>query len=426
MSATPRHGHLHPALLMRLTWRNLWRHPKRTLITLSSIGIGFVLAVFFIGINDGSHNSMIRNAIKLGEGYITVQPAGYLQAPANDKYLAEGGRLREQLKALELPGQVDARIALRVLVSSPYNSVGAGLEGMAATDQRAQMLKPFLVEGDWLAADDERGVIIGEGMARKLKVKVGGKIVVMAGKRGGDSEAQLGRVRAIFDSSMDELDNYLVISNLALARHFLVAEGADPAREPLTRLAVSLNDPDSLQAWTSRIDSELGSESIAVLDWQQMMPQLVQFVVLDSAGAYVFLGVILVLIVFGIVNTVLMSVLERTREFGLLRALGLSRLHLLLMVFMEATLLSVLAVGIGWTLGGLVHLWFSHHGLDLTSMLGDSTAVAGTFMDPVVRTELSLARVLQLTLIVFLTTLTTGIYPAIKAARVTPVAALRT
>ncbi|MCK0152864.1 ABC transporter permease [Alcanivorax sp. S6407] len=426
MSATPRHGHLHPALLMRLTWRNLWRHPKRTLITLSSIGIGFVLAVFFIGINDGSHNSMIRNAIKLGEGYITVQPVGYLQAPANDKYLAEGGRLREQLLALELPGQVDARIALRVLVSSPYNSVGAGLEGMAATDQRAQMLKPFLMEGDWLAADDERGVIIGEGMARKLKVKVGGKIVVMAGKRGGDSEAQLGRVRAIFDSSMDELDNYLVISNLALARHFLVAEGADPASEPLTRLAVSLNDPDSLSEWTSRIDSKLGSASIAVLDWQQMMPQLVQFVVLDSAGAYVFLAVILVLIVFGIVNTVLMSVLERTREFGLLRALGLSRLHLLLMVFMEATLLSVLAVGIGWTLGGLVHLWFSHHGLDLTSMLGDSTAVAGTFMDPVVRTELSQARVLQLTLIVFLTTLTTGIYPAIKAARVTPVAALRT
>ncbi|MQX53544.1 ABC transporter permease [Alcanivorax sediminis] len=426
MSELKRHARLHPALLLRLTWRNLWCHPKRTLITLSSIGIGFVLAVFFIGLNDGSHNAMIRNAIKLGEGYITVQPKGYLEAPANDKYLADGAALREQLLALNLPGQVDARISLRVLVSSPYNSVGAGLEGMASSDQRAQMLQPFVIKGEWLQADDERGVVIGEGMARKLKVKVGGKIVLMAGKRGGDSEAQLGRVRAIFDSSMDELDNFLVISNVQLARHFLVAEGADINRQPLTRLAVSLDDPESLADWKRRIDGELPTSSVVVLDWQQMMPQLVQFIVLDSAGAYVFLAVILVLIVFGIVNTVLMSVLERTREFGLLRALGLSRSHLLLMVFLEATLLSVLAVGIGWTLGGLVHLWFSQHGLDLTGVLGDSTAVAGTFMDPVVRTELSQARVLQLTLIVFLTTLTTGIYPAIKAARVTPVAALRT
>lgn len=426
MNQSRRHGHIHPALLMRLTWRNLWRHPKRTVITLSSIGLGFVLAVFFIGINDGSHNSMIRNAIKLGEGYITVQPAGYLEAPANDKYLADGAELDAQLRAMALPGKVDARIALRVLVSSPYNSVGAGLEGMAASDQRAQMLQPFVVEGAWLAADDERGVIIGEGMARKLKVKVGGKIVVMAGKRGGDAEAQLGRVRAIFDSSMDELDSFLVISNLSLARHFLVAEGADASADPITRLAVYLDDPEQLQPWTQRIEQAVASPSIAVLDWQQMMPQLVQFIVLDSAGAYVFLAVILVLIVFGIVNTVLMSVLERTREFGLLRALGLSRTHLLLMVFLEATLLSVLAVGIGWALGGLVHLWFSHYGLDLSGMLGDSTAVAGTFMDPVVKTELSQARVLQLTLIVFLTTLTTGIYPAIKAARVTPVQALRT
>ena len=426
MNPISHHGHLHPALLMRLTWRNLWRHPKRTLITLSSIGLGFVLAVFFIGINDGSHNAMIRNAIKLGEGYVTVQPAGYLEAPANDKYLPAGTALRDQLLAMDLPGTVDARIALRVLVSSPYNSVGAGLEGMAASDQRADMLRPFIVEGQWLAADDGRGVIIGEGMARKLKVKVGGKIVLMAGKRGGDSEAQLGRVRAIFDSSMDELDNFLVISNLSLARHFLVAEGADVSAEPITRLAVYLDDPEQLKPWTQRIRQAVASPSVAVLDWQQMMPQLVQFIVLDSAGAYVFLAVILVLIVFGIVNTVLMSVLERTREFGLLRALGLSRIHLLLMVFLEATLLSVLAVGIGWVLGGLVHLWFSQYGLDLSGMLGDSTAVAGTFMDPVVKTELSRARVLQLTLIVFLTTLTTGIYPAIKAARVTPVQALRT
>ncbi|MDX1803356.1 MAG: FtsX-like permease family protein [Alcanivorax sp.] len=420
------HGHLSVRLLLRLAWRNLWRHRRRTLITLSSIGLGFVLAVVFIGINDGAHNSMIRNAIKLGEGYITVQPAGYQAAPANYKFLADGGALLQRARALQIPGQVDARISLQVLASSPYNSVGAALEGMAASDQRAQLLKPYLVEGHWIEAGDERGVLIGTGMARKLKAKPGSKIVLMAGKRGGDSEAQLGRVRGIFDAHMDALDNYLVISDLPLARRFLVAEGGDPQRQPLTRLAIYLDQPDALSQWTVASRQALQNDQVAVLDWQQMMPQLVQFVLLDSAGSYVFLTLILVLIVFGIVNTVLMSVLERTREFGLLRALGVSRYQLLVMVFCETLLMSLLAVTLGWLVGAAVQLWFAHHGIDLSGVMGDSTAIAGTFMDPVVYTELSTARVVQLTLIVFITTLTTGIYPAIKAARVTPVEALRT
>ena len=132
------------------------------------------------------------------------------------------------------------------------------------------------------------------------------------------------------------------------------------------------------------------------------------------------------LVVFGIVNTVLMSVLERTREFGLLRALGLGRRHLLVLVFCEALLLGILAVTVGWVVGGGLHLWFAHHGIDIAAMMGGETAIMGTFMDPVVYTELSWGRVTQLTLIIFAATLSTGIYPALKAARVTPVEALRT
>ncbi|MCW8928323.1 MAG: FtsX-like permease family protein, partial [Gammaproteobacteria bacterium] len=163
-----------------------------------------------------------------------------------------------------------------------------------------------------------------------------------------------------------------------------------------------------------------------VLDWQEMMPQLVQFIILDDAGNYVFLTLILIMVVFGILNTVLMSVLERTREFGLLRALGISRHHLLWLVFCESLLLSFLAVVIGWLVGGSTHLWFSHHGIDFSALMSGGTQMMGTFMDPVVYTELSRERVVQLTTIVFAATLASGIYPAIKAARVTPVEALRT
>lgn len=421
------HGRLPFSILIMLAWRNLWRHRRRTLITLSSIGIGFGLAVLFIGIGDGSHNSMIRNAINLGEGHITVQPRGYLEAPANHKYLANGQTLERQITGLKIPGTVSPRISLQVLASTANNSVGAALEGMEISgDPRVGMLKPQLIEGHWLEAGDHRGVLIGDGMARKLKAKIGSKIVLMAGKQGGDSQAQLGRVRGIFDSHVDELDDYLILSDLNFSRRFLEGEGADPKLEPVTRFAIFLNDPDTMEHWKSVLKDSINNKDVAVLDWQEVMPQLVQFIVIDDAGNYVFLVIILVMVVFGIVNTVLMSVLERTREFGLLRALGLSRRHLLLLVFSESLLLSVLAVIIGWFVGGGTHLWFSTHGIDFSALMKDGTAIMGTFMDPIVYTELSRHRVVQLTTIVFIATLASGIYPAFKAARVTPVEALRT
>jgi ABC-type lipoprotein release transport system permease subunit len=197
------HSHLPLGMLLMLAWRNLWRHRRRTLITLSSIGIGFGLAVLFIGLGDGSHNSMIRNAINLGEGHLTVQARGYLEAPANHKYLADGEGLAMRISALNVTGKVEPRISLQVLASTANNSVGAALEGMVATgDPRVEMLKPQLVEGNWIESGDQRGILIGDGMARKLKAGIGSKVVLMAGKQGGDSQAQLGRVRGIFERGL--------------------------------------------------------------------------------------------------------------------------------------------------------------------------------------------------------------------------------
>ena len=424
---TIRHGRLPARMLLRLAWRNLWRHRRRTLITLASIAVGFGLAVLFIGIGDGSHNSMVRNAIKLGEGHLTVQPTGYLAAPANHKYLADGRAIADTLDELTIPGQIDPRISLQVLASSARNSLGAAFEGIdPAHDRRRAILAPRLVEGDWLADGDGRGIVIGDGMAGRLKVDIGGKVVLMAGDRRGDTQAQLARVRGIFNSGVDELDDYLVLGDISLARQFLVGEGADAGAQPVTRFAIFLDDEADMAQWKGRIDEAVGGATVAVLDWREMMPQLVQFILIDDAGNYVFLVLILIMVVFGILNTVLMSVLERSREFGLLRALGIGRTQLLLLVCCESLLLALLAVAAGWVVGGGVHLWFSHHGLDFAALMDEGTSMMGTFMDPVIHTELSVGRVVQLTTIVFGATLASGLYPAIKASRVTPVEALRT
>jgi ABC-type lipoprotein release transport system permease subunit len=413
-----------------LAWRNIWRNRKRTLVTLSSIGFGFALAVFFIGLGDGSHNSMIRNAIKLGDGHISVQGKGYLEAPANYKYLEQGSELLKELKALELNAELAPRISLQVLASSATNSVGLGFEGLAsANDPRFEDISEKIIEGDSDIFSSERSVLIGEKLARKLKVDVGGKIVLMAGKKGGDSQAQLARVKGVFKTGLDEVDSYFVIGNLRLASLFLEGEGADLKSMPLTRIAIFLeNEREQNQAYSlikSSLLSKPSFENVAVLDWQTMMPQLVQFILVDDAGNYIFLALILIMVAVGVVNTVLMSVLERTREFGLLRALGISRNYLIVLVFLETLMLSFMSVLVGWFIGGPVHFWFAKNGLDISSLMSENMQMAGTYMDTIIYTELSFDRVFQLTFIIFFITLVTGIYPAIKAGRVTPIEALK-
>lgn len=413
--------------LLLLAWRNIWRHRRRTIITLSSVAIGFSLAVASIGLQDSAHNSMIRNGIQMGDGHITIQPQEYMVSPANYRFIKDGKSLMLSLQVLAIDGQLAPRIALQVLANTASNSVGAMLQGINLnSDPHVEQFKPKLIAGRWPVADDHRGIVIGSGMARKLKLKVGNKVVIMIGKRGGDPEANLGMVRGIFTSGVDELDGYFMISGLDFARRFLLAEGGLAEQQPLTRVAIFLNDADRMDEWTPQVRQQVQKPGIVVYTWPQMMPQLLQYITVDDAFNYVLYFLILFVVVVGIINTVLMSVLERTREFGLLRALGMSRDYLLWLVFAESLVLSILAVSVGWVLAGSLHWYLAVYGIDFSSIVPEGTQFMGTVMDPIIRSELSLARVTQLTVIIFIATLASGIYPAVKAARVTPVEALRT
>lgn len=413
--------------LCLLAWRNLWRHKRRTFITLFSIAIGFGLSVFSIGLQDSAHNSMVKNAIKMGDGHITIQHHEYLDSPANYRFIEQGEALVDKLSSLSLPAEIIPRVSLQALASTANNSVGIQLQGISINnDPLKKLLNDSIIEGQWDITKYEQGLIIGEGMAKKLKVSIGSKIILMAGKQGGESESHLGRVRGIFKSGIDELDKYLVISTLSFAQRFLYAEGASPNYFPITKIAVFIDDNKQLEAIHTQITSEVLFDNISILTWQEVMPQLVQYIIVDDIGSYIMQIFILFIILFSIVNTILMSVLERTREFGLLRALGLNKSYLIILVLIETFFLSSLSVIFGWLLGGGIHWYVASYGIDFSNLIPEGTTFAGTFMDTIIYSELSSKRVFQLTSIVFFTTLTLGIYPALKAARIQPIEALRT
>jgi ABC-type antimicrobial peptide transport system permease subunit len=192
----------------------------------------------------------------------------------------------------------------------------------------------------------------------------------------------------------------------------------------VTRVAIYLDSQFEVQNVLSLLRSRLSSLPVEVLPWEEVMPDLRRFVQLDDAGNYLFLGIILVIVALGILNTILMSVLERTREFGVILGLGLSPRLLFLMIIFETSLLALLSMILGSALGFGTHHYFATVGLNIAGFTAERLTLAGTILDPILYSQLRPARVIGLLLIIFFVTLAAGLYPAVKASRLAPVKAI--
>jgi ABC-type lipoprotein release transport system permease subunit len=406
-------------ILPKLAWRNLWKNQRRTLITMTMISVGFALALIFLGVADGVHNQMIRNAVRLGSGNLTVEHKDYPDEPSNDKLVVEASALRDRIRRVPGIRNVSERIIVMGLIYTADNSAGAALFGVdPASDMTRKTLEPEIIEGRYLKDNEKRGVLIGADLARKLRTSIGGKAVVTAQDASGQISSQLVRVRGVFRTGIDEMDGYFAQVSLPLARELLgVSDGA-------TQLAVFLENEKHQARIKEQIEPLISGPEATVFDWEDIMPDLVLFVQMDNAGTYIFMGIIMVVVALGILNTILMSVLERTREFGLMVALGMEPRRLLGLVVLETAFLSVVSLGVGGILGFCAHLYLAEHGFDMGFVTQEQLTMAGAVFDSVIYSELAPARVLVLVGVVFCVTFLAGIYPAIRAARVDPVRAI--
>jgi len=406
-------------ILLKLAWRNLWKNRRRTLITMTMISVGFALALISLGVADGFHNQMIRNAVRLGSGNLTVEDEDYPDEPSNDKLVAEASALRDAIRRISGIRNVSERIIVMGLIYTADNSAGVAIQGVdPSSDMTRKTLEPKIIEGRYLKGDEKRGVLIGADLARKLRTSVGGKAVLTAQDASGQISSQLVRVRGVFRTGINEMDGYFAQVSLPLARALLgISEGA-------TQLAVFLENEKHQARIKEEIEPLVSGSKAAVFDWQEVLPDLVLFVQMDNAGTYIFMGIIMVVVALGILNTILMSVLERTREFGLMVALGMDARRLLALVLLETTFLSLVSLGVGAILGFGAHLYLAAYGFDMGFASQEQLTAAGAVFDSVVYSELAPARVLFLMGIVFTVTLFVGIYPAIRAARVDPVRAI--
>jgi putative ABC transport system permease protein len=344
-------------MIFTLAWRNIWRQRRRTLFGLAAVAAITAVVVFLPSLQAGSYAGMVNTYLGLLDGYAQIQTPGYLDTPAMRESFEVPPRLHETLR--ELPATVGSseRGVAYVLLSSSVRSLGAQIIGVEPQSERHVSAIPSdLVSGTYLQQDDQ--VVLGEILARNLKVAPGDAVTLLGVGRDGSLAADVLTVAGSFRSGLPDMDRQLAEVPLDRFDEIFAMNGY--------RHAVVIGDsasPSDRRA-VERMRPAVEAQGLRLRDWTEMQPGLYAAIELDMTTAVLLYLVLVSVVVLSLLNTISMSVLERTREFGMLMALGVRPELLSRIVWAETCIVAVLGASIGLIGGALVTIWSSRTGID--------------------------------------------------------------
>jgi len=405
-------------MIFSLAWRNIVRNAHRSVVTVSAVAIGLMALIFLWSFNDGVHNNMMRNLQEVIVGSVQIHRNHFFRNPSLSKSLQKNAALQGSLQRLQSEGAIKAlswRLDTFALAAGADVSEGLVLLGMdAVSEKKTTRLAEKVNQGRFLQAGDQAVCVLGASTAQNLGVKVGDDVIFLAQDRFGGMAADKFKLVGIISSGEIGIDRGLAIVPLNILQDMLEMQGR------YTRVVLQL-DSQHLQAVTEQLKADLQAEDMEVLRWYDMYPMMKQWVELENAFYYIFLGVVLLIVGAGIMNTVLMSMLERVREFGVMMALGCSRLTLAAMVLVESVILGSLGVILGTCVGLALVTWFHSHGIDLSTQLD---TVKRFFIDPIIYTEIDSNHLWQTVASVFFAAVLAALVPAWKVSALQPVDAI--
>ena len=381
-----------------------------------------MLALVFIGLGDGTYGTMIDSAARLGSGHITLEHPDYRSSLLTRLTLQSTGEVTKYFKEInEIEGWAP-RILGQAMLSTSYGSVGAAFIGVDPEREKENtLLIDKITEGTYLEHAAGRGVLIGRKMAERLNVSVGSKMVITANNLHGEIAAELLRVVGIFETGSEMIDGYICQITLKRAQTLLAMKEGE-----ITQLAIFIANQRATDRVIEHLKIKLSDlNEVAVLSWREVMPELASYVELDGTSNYIFQIIIFIIIGAGILNTILMSVMERQFEFGVLLCLGMKPRNLLFLILTESMLLGLLGVTVGTVMGLLCNEYFTIRGFDMTLFTGENLDISGIALDPILYSDLYPDHLVITVVLVFLMTVLVGIYPAIKATRSEPIETLK-
>lgn len=408
--------------ISKLAWRNIWRRKRRTLITAFSIAFGVMLAVTFTGMGDYSYGNMINSSAHMGLGHVSVSQRGYNQSPALDKKVALEELQLKQIGALEQVDSIYQRIIGQAMFASANKTVGGAFLAINPRQENREynLLIRSIVEGELFSNGRQKQIVVGKRLAEKLNLRIGKKLVYTTTDSSGEIVSDIARVSALFETGVKEVDGHMALLPINTVRAVLNYQ-----ENEASFAALVIKDQRRAEKVQAQVKKIVANNEMEVLTWRQTQPDVAGFVALDRSTNYVSQVLIGMLIGAGILNTLLMSVMERSREFGVLMAIGMSPTTLFRLVIVESLWLALIGLILGIVITAPWFYYLAQVGIDFSGAFGDDFSAGGVLIDPVMKIKLFKESAIGILVVVFSLTIVSGLYPAWRAGRIPPVESLK-
>lgn len=403
-------------ILVKMALRNIFRNKKRSLITLIAVSFGLSALIFLRSFMYGAQSQMIENITRTLTSDAQIVPKALENIYNANGYLETADEIRAFLKADSRVEGVAERVIAAGILSSATSSIPAYIVGGTREMEEAIKSKNTLVEGRDLEATDEHGAIIGKKMREVLGVELGEKIVLTAQDYYGSMAGEALKLVGTFETGNDQIDNGTIIIRIETAQRLLSID------KKISKFAIKVRDGVSVENVVKDLREKIGSSEIKVLMWQELIPMMAQLIQFQNGTLFVVVMIVLIVVAAGILNTLMMSIIERIREFGLMMALGTTPQQVIFLVITESFILTMVGAVLGFSVGIGLSIYMGHRGIDLTSFVSTfSNFLIGSHVYP----KIDWAYMLLFVVVVFISNLLVSFYPAWRASKLEPVEAMR-
>lgn len=400
----------------KLSWRNIWRNTRRSFLTILAVVFAAALLIFMLSFQFGSYEDMINASVKLDTGHIQVMPKGFHEDKKIRNVISHPDDILAAIR--ELPEVTGAAVRLEAfcLASSENRTKGIFITGVHP-DQEKQVsrLPDSMRQGQYLAAGDHDRAVIGYLLARRLKLSLNDEITLLGQGRDGSMAAGIVTVKGIFKSGIDEFDKSVIQVPYGYFNDLFYMNGT------AHKIVVLLDTLRQISPATAKINALLPDDRLTTLDWEAIIPGLKQSIKLDLISGFIMYGILIIVVSFSILNTFLMSILERKKEYGVLLAIGTTPARLIRFVLTESMLMTLTGLAMGMAAGSAVTLYYSHHGIGL----GEAGVMMSQYgISDRLYPRLSAVSLFAGPLLILATTFFTALIPALRIRKLNPAQAI--
>jgi len=407
---------------LKMAWRNIWRNPRRTILTITAIAFASLILVFMLSFQFGCYETMINTSVKVSTGHLQVMAKGYLEDKKMRLVIKDPDQVASVLNRVNGINAYTFRANGFCLVSSDkrtYGVVVTGIDPIREAD--VSTVKSLIRKGHYLKPEDTYAVLIGEHLSKNLKVGIHDDVTVLGQGRDGSIAAAVLTITGIFNSGIDEFDrNVMMMALKGFQDVFSMGKSVHEA----VITANSLGDVARVQQQIQTdfyVDGK--NEGLFVPDWMEIMPGLLQGIQMDLISGVIMYIILIIVVAFSIFNTFLMAIFERTREFGVMMAIGTTPSRITKLVMFESICMTIIGIILGIAIGSRVTLYFQKYGIYIA---GTEDILKQYGIPDRLYPRLSLVSCTAGPLVVFLITFVSSVFPALKIRKLKPVDAMTT